>query len=225
MRSHDSETARRSRDPRRGSATLAIWLGAWGIVVSLVCIYVALDARNVAKDSERRLQRNVELLQESREKIERLEASVRETLQLSEERLEKLAFEVRKNTTRIGTNTDQLASTRKVASELIDNLSNQKEALTELATRIPAIPEGVQIGRVRTEPPPTQPAEPAPEPDGPPPAESRPTPPPDTYTVKSGDTLVDIARRKNLSVPALLDANPDIDPNLIRVGQKLNLPE
>lgn len=212
---------------RRGSANIALWLSIWGIVVSLGCIYVALDARNVAKDSERRLERTAEQLQESRETIVTLENSMTETLRLSEQRIEELTFEVRRNTSRLRTNSAQLVSTREVASTLIDNLASQKKAITELASRITATPEGVQVERARPSPPDPAPSSTPPATTGEPQRQASPpvTTAPDTYTVQSGDTLVDIARRKNLSVPDLLDANPDIDPNLIRVGQKLNLPD
>ncbi len=209
---------------RQGSSTLGVWLGAWGIVVSLICLYVALDARNVAKDAERRLERNVELIEESRAKIERMETSIRESIDLGEQRIREIAFKVEKNENRVRLNTEQLASTREVASQLIDSLTGQKEALTELATRIPALPRDVRTERTRTA---TGGDTTAPQPDqsGGDQTESAPTDTAPTYTVQSGDTLVDIARRKNLSVPDLLDANPDIDPNVIRVGQILNLPK
>jgi LysM repeat protein len=48
---------------------------------------------------------------------------------------------------------------------------------------------------------------------------------PRTVTIKSGDTLSQIAKANGLTVQQLLDANKDIkDPNKIRAGQKLNLP-
>ena len=173
--------------------------------------------------------RNVELLDESRASIEALEAEIRESLRLSGQRLEDVEFLAEQNQSRVRTNSTQLSSTRNVAAELIQGLTSQKEAITELATRIPAIPENVQVQRsernVQRSVPSESPSETQPTEDS---ATTTPTPEPTTqqvYTVKSGDTLVDIARRKNLSVPALLDANPAIDPNLIRVGQKLNLPE
>lgn len=55
-----------------------------------------------------------------------------------------------------------------------------------------------------------------------------PSPPgrPTTYTVQRGDTLSEIARRNNLSLPELIRRNPQIkDPNRIEPGQVLNLPE
>lgn len=48
-----------------------------------------------------------------------------------------------------------------------------------------------------------------------------------SYTVKKGDTLYGIARREYgdaSRVKDILAANPGINPNVIKVGQKLNLP-
>jgi len=47
-----------------------------------------------------------------------------------------------------------------------------------------------------------------------------------TYTVKAGDTLSKIAKRNGITLPQLLQANPQIkDPNKIKVGAVLNLPD
>lgn len=46
-----------------------------------------------------------------------------------------------------------------------------------------------------------------------------------TYTIKAGDTLSKIAARNGLTLAQLLQANPQIsDPNRIKVGDVLNLP-
>jgi murein DD-endopeptidase MepM/ murein hydrolase activator NlpD len=46
-----------------------------------------------------------------------------------------------------------------------------------------------------------------------------------TYKVKSGDTLTKIAKRNKLTLAQLLQANPQIkDPNKIKVGQAINIP-
>ncbi|MCF8002380.1 MAG: DUF3794 domain-containing protein [Halanaerobiales bacterium] len=45
------------------------------------------------------------------------------------------------------------------------------------------------------------------------------------YVVRSGDTLWKIARRYKTTVDAILDANPDIDPNNLQIGQKICIPE
>jgi LysM repeat protein len=44
------------------------------------------------------------------------------------------------------------------------------------------------------------------------------------YTVKSGDTGSKIARNAGVSLTALLNANPGVDWNRLRVGQVLNIP-
>jgi len=46
----------------------------------------------------------------------------------------------------------------------------------------------------------------------------------ETYAVKSGDTLSRIAKANGVSLKALEAANPNVDPNHIKVGQKLNIP-
>lgn len=48
-----------------------------------------------------------------------------------------------------------------------------------------------------------------------------------TYVVQKGDTLFAISRKvygNNSKVKDIIAANPGIDPNNIKVGQKLNLP-
>lgn len=46
-----------------------------------------------------------------------------------------------------------------------------------------------------------------------------------TYDVQPGDTLSEIAQEKGITLAALLDANQQIqDPNLIVIGQRINIP-
>ena len=60
------------------------------------------------------------------------------------------------------------------------------------------------------------------------PSAAPPSPPPvcpgGTYTVRLGDTFYSIARRFGVSVQALIDANPGVDFNRLRVGQTICLP-
>ncbi len=51
-----------------------------------------------------------------------------------------------------------------------------------------------------------------------------PSPTPFAYTVKSGDTLSQIAEKFNVSLDALMQANPNVDPNGMSVGQTLKIP-
>lgn len=45
-----------------------------------------------------------------------------------------------------------------------------------------------------------------------------------TYTVAAGDTPSKIARKFGTSVDAILSENPGLEPNRLRVGQKIRLP-
>ena len=47
---------------------------------------------------------------------------------------------------------------------------------------------------------------------------------PRRYRVKTGDTPSSIAEQEGVEVSALLDANPNADPNALSPGQKLKIP-
>jgi len=51
-----------------------------------------------------------------------------------------------------------------------------------------------------------------------------PTPTPSAYTVKKGDTLLEIAQRSGISLAELLAANPGIRPEALSVGQVIQIP-
>jgi len=51
-----------------------------------------------------------------------------------------------------------------------------------------------------------------------------PSPTPFVYEVQTGDTLSQIAERFGVSLNALIAANPDISPNSMSIGTKLNVP-
>ena len=44
------------------------------------------------------------------------------------------------------------------------------------------------------------------------------------YTIASGDTLGAIARKNHVSLTALKEANPGVEPTKLKIGQKLHIP-
>ena len=44
------------------------------------------------------------------------------------------------------------------------------------------------------------------------------------YTIERGDTLFDLAQRYNITVDAIIGANPGIDPDRLRIGQVICIP-
>jgi LysM repeat protein len=67
-------------------------------------------------------------------------------------------------------------------------------------------------------PPPVE--TPAPVVTAPPPISA----PAGTYTVQKGDNFSTIAKKNHVSVKALMDANPGVEPTRLKIDQKLNLP-
>jgi len=51
-----------------------------------------------------------------------------------------------------------------------------------------------------------------------------PSPTPRTYTVRQGDTFGSIAAKFGIAVDDLINANPDVDPNALPIGQVLAIP-
>lgn len=45
-----------------------------------------------------------------------------------------------------------------------------------------------------------------------------------TYSIQSGDNFAKIASKKGISLQALLDANPGVDPRGLQIGQKIKIP-
>jgi LysM repeat protein len=56
------------------------------------------------------------------------------------------------------------------------------------------------------------------------PVSTVPAPTPSAYTVKQGDTLLEIAQRDGISLAELLAANPGIAPEALSVGQVIQIP-
>ncbi|TDX44492.1 muramidase family protein [Orenia marismortui] len=44
------------------------------------------------------------------------------------------------------------------------------------------------------------------------------------YTIRPGDTLYNLSRRFEITLDEILNANPDIDPNNLKTGQKICIP-
>jgi LysM repeat protein len=88
-----------------------------------------------------------------------------------------------------------------------------------LPNPVPAAP-GAPIGGTSTVvTAPVAPSLPTPAPINPTPAASG-----GEYTIASGDTLGALAKKNGVSLKAILDANPGINPRKLHVGQKVQIP-
>ncbi len=128
---------------------------------------------------------------------------------------------------------DQDATMNAIGTQVSGQLTQTAVATAGGQGQTPAAPgTTAQPGATDTLQPGQPTSQPGQTPGGPQPtqpAASTPVPPsgapcPNPYTVQSGDWIYKIARNCNVSVAALIAANPGIDPNVISPGQQLNMP-
>ncbi len=129
------------------------------------------------------------------------------------------------------TNTPQLASAPASAQtytveggDTPYDIANRYDiTVAELMAANPDVnPRLMRVGQELNIPAPGQ-AAPTPAPSDTPTATPSPVPAA-TYVIKGGDTLMSIADDLGIDRNALLDANPDLDPRLLRIGQEIQLP-
>ena len=104
-------------------------------------------------------------------------------------------------------------------------------ALTSAPTVAPsAIPTPSAVPAVGTSSPvaavaPTVPATVTPVAPLTPSADVAPTASAKEYAIAAGDTLGKIAKENHVTLKALVDANPSVNPNRLKIGQKIQIPE
>lgn len=88
-------------------------------------------------------------------------------------------------------------------------------------------PPGIPGAASLQQPPP--PAPPVPEPTPPPPPPAPPPPPPPAavreHTIAKGDTFVALAKKYGVGWKAIAEANPGVDPNRLKPGITVRIPE
>jgi len=112
------------------------------------------------------------------------------------------------DTTENGGTGDSMANTQQLANPQPEVANSNETALTNPT-------------------PDTNVAPPPPIVNTPPPVTTPPPPPVaemQEYTIVKGDLLGNIAKNNHVSTPAMLDANPGIDPKRLKIGQKIKIP-
>jgi LysM repeat protein len=132
----------------------------------------------------------------------------------------------KENSTAANSASDQatLASNLTAAPAPADNTPAPTPLVSPLANNEAALPSTAA-------PPPTQPlvapvtAATPPVSTAPPPAAAPATGAAREYVIARGDTLGAIARKNGISLSALEDANPGVNPRKLQIGQKIQIPE
>ena len=121
--------------------------------------------------------------------------------------------------------TTQNASNTPDTNTTANNTPNTTTPDTNLASApgpLPPVPNGSNSS---VAPAPVQPTPAVTTPPPPiPTAEAPATPASNEYVVAKGDTFATIARKNHISVRAIQNANPTVNPNRLKIGQKLELP-
>ena len=117
------------------------------------------------------------------------------------------------------------------ARSATDTANRANAAITNITKQVQGAFDQVttELGNLKTEVAKLATAKPAPAPKGEKgakePAEGGKGGPGGDYTIKGGDTPAKIARAHGVSIEALLQANPGLEPTKLKVGQKINLPK
>lgn len=144
-------------------------------------------------------------------KVSNLNKSMSDQSALAD-RIDALETELRQTSTSAQQATERI---NKVANDTNTAFQRVSEAFDGLRSEF----EDMQAG-----PAPVQVASTPPSSSGSGGSDGAPAAPAGTYTVRGGDTGSKIARDAGVSLTALLNANPGVDWNRLRVGQVLNIP-
>ncbi len=137
------------------------------------------------------------------------------------------AWKSKKQIDELSVRADQAVEAQKQTATQVDNLAqNVQQLLNQIGAKINEMSN--QIALLKTPPPPPVKTETADKAgkkaaDGTT-TETAAPPSGKTYTIKEGDTLGRVANRLNLKLADLEKANPGLNPNRMKIGQKINLP-
>lgn len=200
-------------------SSVPVWISIWAVVVAVVCFVLALQARNEIHYAQRRIDDTVRTINESRQTIEAFQSQIR----LLEERLDQQQRLFSGRLTETRNMTQALEASIRQNNERMDGLEGFiREGFEEVARRMaspgqPAPEVSPATGELLVDDDPEVDPLPATR-DG----EDREDM--QTYVVQPGDHMTRIARRFNIRLDRLIDANPDINPDVLRVGQVLRIP-
>jgi len=199
-------------------SSVAVWIAVWAMVVAVICFVLALNARNEIHYAQRRIDDMVRTINESRETVKAFQTQFR----VLEDRLDQqqrlfsgrlsesvnlnraLEAAVRQSDERIGVLEELTREgfeevSRRLAGSPppgLETVSRPDQELTESDATVEEEPLiSGEEDRVQQ-----------------------------TYAVRPGDNMTSIARRFNVRLDHLIEANPEINPDVLRVGQMLRIP-
>lgn len=215
----DFDTMRDEDSPRKRGG-LAFWVALWAMLVALGSAYFTYQSAGVVGEADRRLAFTVGGFEDNQARLVELERLVREKLQVIERQVSEMQANVRRNSDQSRNLGVELAELRRALRQLAGEVAEHGELMAGLTAPAEAAPVAAATP-VPTAPVVTPAATPAPRPTETA-AADRPAAP-ERYRIAEGDTLSGIARRHGVSLDRIIQLNPGINPNLIRVGDEIRL--
>ena len=202
----DVVTPESEAEPGSKIGVVAVFVAIFGIIVGVTGIILANQAQNEVKALEAKLAAKPDRASELQEKVESLD-----------ERLVKLGTEFVK----LGRQDRQIQENTQAAFNGVSgNIQENRDGLNELGTKLSEIVDKLENWK----PAARMAAVAAVSSDSS--GESVASPPEEgVYLIQSGDTLSAIAKRFGVSLSALMATNPSVNPNRMRIGQKIIIPE
>lgn len=190
----------------------AITLAFLAFCAGGIALFYSHMARTEAEESRNEL-RELERLGEFADRIREFEGDLREVAGDAGNFFERLDDIV-------GQTEDGFRRVAEQRQRMSENLSRLAETLQALEARIAHLEETVPLVEEEREAAVTD------EPEIPGPVESGGEAAGDerVYLIRGGDTLSGVAREYGVPLNALLEANPDVDPNRLQIGQEIRIP-
>lgn len=191
-----------------GSLYLPLGFGIVGILLGAVALYFALTNQGQTGDLTETLSKGIAEAESqatrAEQRIQALEAQL-EKHQRSQEmlrnQLRSVVGDIEKALNQLGqemgTTRSQVAANAEAMQELVTKLSNSR-----VAVAASSMPEQGAASPVESNSEGLR-----------------------QHSIRQGDTFGQLARQYNVSVEAIIQANPNVNPNRLQIGQVVNIPQ
>lgn len=180
-----------------GNPVVAVGLGVAGCLLGLIGLFVGLSGKNAAAKAKEDLDALVQKITQAEESLGGFDKKIADASRAA------------------NTSAERMVDLGRRLSALEQGV---QQAINTLSTEVTKNREMIEAGRT------ARPAAAASSSSGSGGSTASNPPADGSYVIQSGDTFDKIAKKFGVSTTALMEANPDVEPRRMRVGQKLVIP-
>ena len=200
----DSDTSG-SRERERTGSLVLVGLAVLALILGALGVYIGFSAHQEVSAFRAELETKLDRTVELEEKIESLETRLikvgGETVRIDKQ-IRSVVTQTQRAfddvTREVKANREQGNKTNKQLAQFAAGVAPTSVIRAEGSSAASPSPSGTSAAEV--------------SPDG-------------FHTIQSGESFEKLARIYGTSVPALLEANPGVDPRRLQIGQKVNIPK